>query len=194
MELILKQRAFIDSLREKFDLTYTEIARKSKVAHTTITRLFSDGVKNPLNSTTLNKIAQTFNVEPFKFQVGRVPLVGYIGAGGEVILFSDSQMQDLIEAPQEAVEEGAEALIVRGDSMWPVYKNNEVLYYVKQCDYDPSFLGRDCIVELVNGQRLVKILKRGTLPGTFTLDSYNQPPMEDIKISWACPVKWTKKY
>lgn len=194
MELIIKQRGYVDATCSRFRLNYTEMARQVGIAHTTLTRLFAKDAKNALSSTTLNKISRHYGVEPFKFGSGKVPLVGHVGAGGEVILYSESQIKEMVEAPTEAAEEGAVALDVHGDSMWPAYKNGDRIFYVKICDFDTSYVGKDCVIELQDGRVLLKILRRGAMEGLFNLDSYNQPPMENIKIKWACPVKWQKRF
>lgn len=196
MKLIETQRDFIDRICERHKISYTELARKVGVAQTTITRLMDkDNIQQSvLSATTLEKINRMFSAEPFLFKTGKVPLVGYVGAGGNVNLYAETQLQELVDAPLEAVEEGAVAVKVQGNSMWPVYKDNEILYYVRGVDYDPSYIGKDCVIELNDGRTLVKILERGSANGLFNLVSYNEPPIHDVKIKWACPVKWTKKF
>jgi hypothetical protein len=39
-----------------------------------------------------------------------------------------------------------------------------------------------------DGPALVKEVRRGYHPGTFTLVSWSAAPMEDVVLSWASPV------
>ena len=100
---------------------------------------------------------------------------------------------DEVEAPPNVDPASVVAVRVSGDSMYPAYQDGDILYYRKECDFDPSYIGKECVVMLKSGQALVKRLHRCIKPERFRLESYNAPPMHDVRVEWACPVLWVKK-
>lgn len=56
-----------------------------------------------------------------------------------------------------------------------------------------NVIGRDCIIETVDGKRYFKILQRGSGRGLFTLASFDPRHPEwnvpNVKIKWAAPIK-----
>lgn len=129
-------------------------------------------------------------------KLAAVPLVGYVGAGGEITYGDPDVAQDIgdeVEAPPGA-DDLVEAVIVRGDSMYPVYKDRQVIYYRKAQQTAPRDLtGDECVVRLADGRTLIKQIFPGNDPGTFDLHSYNAPPLQGVNIVWAVPVLWVKK-
>jgi hypothetical protein len=115
---------------------------------------------------------------------------GYVGAGAEILPFDDHNIgEDLdeIDVPP-GLPADAVLVIVRGDSMYPRYFDNERLFYVRR-DLNPSdLIGRECVVRLEDGRMFVKILRRGAGDGYFNLESWNAPLIEDVAIEWAAPV------
>ncbi len=43
------------------------------------------------------------------------------------------------------------------------------------------------------GEGYVKKLTNGAAPGSFTLVSYNAPPIENVRLLWAAPIIWVKR-
>jgi phage repressor protein C with HTH and peptisase S24 domain len=86
------------------------------------------------------------------------------------------------------------AVRVRGDSMFPVYRDGDLIYYSRDADFHESeCLGAECVVKVVEGPTLVKTVMRGSANGLFSLLSYNAPPIADRRIEWAAPVLWVDK-
>lgn len=137
---------------------------------------------------TLSKIASVLDVSlDTLLAAPRVPIVGYIGAGGTIV-FEEFHSDDSAPRPP-AISGDLEALIVRGDSMLPKYKDGDIIYIQKQCDgLVEDYLGEDCAVRLVTGETYIKQLMRGSEQGRFTLFSLNAPPMENLEVEWATPV------
>lgn len=54
-----------------------------------------------------------------------------------------------------------------------------------------NLVGYDCIVETADGQRLFKVLAKGSLRGRYDLKSFDpsQEDMRDVKIKWAAPIQ-----
>ena len=114
--------------------------------------------------------------------------VGYVGAGAEILPFDDHSPGTLeeVEIPP-GVSEDAAVVIVRGDSMYPRYLENELLLYVRRMDDPREHVGKECVVALADGRMLVKTLRRAA-NGLFNLESWNAPPIEAVAIQWAAPV------
>ena len=114
--------------------------------------------------------------------------VGYVGAGAEILPFDDHSPGSLEEVDiPPGVPDDAVLVIVRGDSMYPRYFENEMLFYVRRTDDPHEHIGRECVVALKDGRMLVKILRRAT-DGLFNLESWNAPTIEAVAIQWASPV------
>lgn len=54
-----------------------------------------------------------------------------------------------------------------------------------------NLIGLDCIVETSDGQKLFKVLAKGSIQGRYTLKSFNpqNEDMADVRIKWAAPVQ-----
>lgn len=117
----------------------------------------------------------------------RVSVVGYIGAGGEV-LFEDIGNDDAVLRPP-GISGTVIALEVRGSSMLPKYRDGDIIYIQRTNDGMLSdYLGEDCAVRLKSGETYIKQVMLGSEPERFTLMSLNAPPMENREIEWATPV------
>lgn len=122
---------------------------------------------------------------------GTTPISGYVGAGAEFVPLS-SDDPGLGHAPL-SVEPNSAAVIVRGESMYPRYFDGEYLYYIKDMRDPRDFIGRECIVKLMDGGMYVKVLRRGSTNKLFNLESWNAPPIDDQRVEWAAPVTWRRE-
>lgn len=144
------------------------------------------------------RYARAFRVSPewLLFGTGEpdkrpVPLVGYVGAGAEVICTDDgSGSLDDIDPPP-GVGPDAVAVKVRGDSMWPRYADGDVLIYDSHIPIDRAD-GRECIVALTDGRRFIKNVRHNP-SGTHDLESWNAPPIRGVRIEWAAEILWVKR-
>jgi phage repressor protein C with HTH and peptisase S24 domain len=120
-----------------------------------------------------------------------VSLKGYVGAG-QVVFPVDDGGDDTVPAPASA-KPGTVAVRIRGDSMFPTYEEGTLLYYSRQLP--PSELvNRRCVVRLGNGSMYIKVLRPGSDPNLWTLQSINVtvPDMIDQVVEWAAPIDWMK--
>lgn len=155
-----------------------------------MTRIDNPGIS------TLHKIAEALEV-PFDALTGKaemVPILGNIGAGGQVMFLRDydstDNSDDCESVPRPPLAPGRlMALKVVGNSMMPKYEEGEIIYVAR--DHDgilPHYIGRYCAVRTADGGTFLKILARGSTEGRYTLRSLNAPDMEDVEIQWASPV------
>lgn len=115
-----------------------------------------------------------------------VPLVGYIGAGSEIL-------PEFEQVPPEGLDQidvpfplpgDMIALEVRGDSMLPVYKDGHVLIvYREQKRPLSAFFGEEAAVRTSDGRRFLKTIMKGN-NGFVTLMSFNAAPIENVHLEW----------
>lgn len=115
--------------------------------------------------------------------------VGYIGAGSEVVPIDDHEIGAGLEEVDipPGVPDNSVVVIVRGDSMYPRYKDGERLFYIKEERNPAELIGLECVVKLEDGRMYVKDLERGS-GGRFDLISHNAPPLRGQAVEWAAPV------
>ncbi len=114
----------------------------------------------------------------------QIPVEGYVGAGAVVVPFSDGGF-DPVEPPFGAPD-GAVAFIVRGDSMYPAFREGTYLIALacppEECE------GKRAIVTLDDDHRYVKFVSRGSRKGLFSLHSHNGAPINDVRVMHAARI------
>lgn len=142
---------------------------------------------------TLRKIAEALEM-PADALTGAglvVPVLGKIGAGGQVLFAAESGGEEgLPTVPRPPLVAGRlMALEVVGSSMLPKYESGDIIYVRR--DHDgvlPGYLGKYCAVLTAEGGTFLKILAKGSQPDRYTLRSLNAEDMTDVEIQWASPV------
>lgn len=122
-----------------------------------------------------------------------VPLVGYVGAGAVVQMMdrgAGTSAIDWVKAPKGF---GAvEALGVRGDSMYPVYRDGDTVFYGGRAAELPIRVADEYVVELADGRWLIKIVEPER-DGRYTLTAYNSAPIRDVEIVKAFKVRYIRR-
>lgn len=142
---------------------------------------------------TLRKVAEALEM-PVDALTGAgltVPVLGKIGAGGQVLFASEDEEEGSVPSvPRPPLVTGRlMALEVVGSSMLPKYEAGEIIYVRR--DHEgvlPSYFGKYCAVRTSDGGTYLKILTPGSEPGRYTLRSLNAEDMADVEIEWASPV------
>lgn len=131
---------------------------------------------------------------PSEARANRVAMLGYIGAGDKVYHFGVAEAAEReIEVPPDVVR--GIGGIVRGKSMIPVYRDGDLVVGVEMLGNGDELIGRDCFVQVREGPLYLKILRRGTKPNHFNLESYNpsEPVIRNQPVEWVAPVRWIKR-
>lgn len=187
----------IASIREAL----RRIMKEKNVAPTTLSQMVGSSkslVKDLLEKTddvrlsTLVKLASALDVSVDRLlSRPRVPVAGYIGAGGTIIFedIGEGIEPDQTVPAAPGVSGRLVALLVRGDSMLPKYKDGDIIYIQRQHEgLLPEYIGEDCAVRLATGETYLKLLTKGTREGLFTLRSLNAADISDVEVEWATPI------
>lgn len=122
-----------------------------------------------------------------------IPMAGYIGAGAQVYKVDaeqSSRVTDYVKAPRGF---GAvESLRVRGNSMWPAYRDGDLVFIENRPSEFPLKRDTDYIVELADGRSFLKMVEPAA-DGTYNLISYNGPPEPGVKIINAIAVRYLRR-
>ncbi len=127
-----------------------------------------------------------------------VPIFGYAGAREVVDVLEDGQHTAMDHLQPPSLADGYAAVIVRGESMRPVYNPGDVLLF-RPPSVHPWQLeelnGRDCIAITERGRAYIKRIRPGREPGLVDLVSYNPSvePLYDVRLQWAAPIEWVKR-
>ena len=178
----------VKAARKAKGLTQVQLAELAGCKQADVYRIESDEIKNSKYLNTIFAILDLSTIERVM-----IPVVGYIGAGAEVLAIDDHAKGDgfdHVEAPPGMLN--GIALIVRGNSMAPVYKDGYTIFIEKTLSSIDSLIGDDCYVQLADGRCFLKTLHYGTRPGTFTLLSYNAPPIDSVVVERAYPIAYIK--
>ncbi len=91
-------------------------------------------------------------------------------------------------------------MIVLDDAMAPYYNFGDYVGGKRRSQTElEELIGQDCIVEMANGEILLRRLKKGQKPGTYSLLASNlatslaYPTLYDVIIISAAPVIWHRR-
>ena len=192
-------------LREAKGLSQRELGASVGHSQTSIYYLEIGRTKEPKR---LDQIARVLGVSHEYLKTGQeepdapqppseVPVVGLVGAGSAMQLYSDADPPiDHVEAPEDATPETV-AVEIRGESLGPFFNGWLVFYDDVRSPADGRILGTLCVVGLADGRVLLKEVQRSDRRGRFNLMSQFEPPVYDAQVLWAAPVKsmrpWRKR-
>lgn len=182
VDLISRQKEYIEMLCEKFGFKKARLAVEADLDPATITRIFNEKTSH-LSSPILEKLYLRYGI-PFNFGKTTVPVTGFCEMGRVMFYAADSELK-MIEAPTQAIAAGASAIEIKDQSMWPRYKQGEYALYVENKKISDDLFGKDCLVELEDGSTLLRILQKGAWEGIYILEGYNSPSLVNIKIKKA---------
>ena len=156
--------------RKDLSLTQQEFAERLQVTQPTVHR-WEKGFYDP-DEGALQRLSEMTDLPPAYFRYGEqalgpgprtVNVVGYIGAGAQLNPIDDHAQGAGLEVVESPPGEtlSTVAVIVRGDSMYPVYQDGDVIFYARDgVDDEAGYLGRECVVKIVNGPTMLKRVMR----------------------------------
>lgn len=151
----------------------------------------SDSPEGP-RAGTLLKLAEALDVSAASLLSGEMPIEGKVGAGGS-ILFEEDAEKEMVQRPPLATGR-LMALKVTGDSMYPVYRDGDVVFVSRDIDgVSEEDIGEECAVHTYEGGTFLKVLETGSEPNRYTLRSHNAAPMENVELLWSAPVRFIQR-
>lgn len=134
----------------------------------------------------LHEIAEHLGIDAGPLEV---PIVGYVGAGAKAHLYSDAQGPfDAVPGPVGSTPVTV-AVEVRGESLGNLFDGWLVFYDDVQRPVTEELIGKLCVVGLADDRVLIKQIKRSKTRGLFHLLSQTEPPITDVQLLWAAPVR-----
>ena len=120
-------------------------------------------------------------------ELDRVPIMGRIGAGGDiqpdyeqVVADELGQVRVPIAMPGELV-----AFEVKGESMAPRYDDGDiVVVWAEQKRATETFYGEEAAVRTKDGKRYLKTITQGKTRSVVTLTSFNAKSINNVKLEW----------
>jgi phage repressor protein C with HTH and peptisase S24 domain len=196
------REALLNYLRDQ-EIGLAELSRKSGVSHEQLKKLR----QRPTGTTNVDdaqRIATALGLtldglmnEAGATRPSTIAVVGRVGAGAQVPL-ADAYAKGggiyHIVRPPQLSSNGYVAVEVEGNSMEPAYQDGDVLFYSRDTVGVPAeAIGKRCVCEDANGYAWVKMVRRrdDQPDGLFDLISFHadSPPIYDVSLSWACPIK-----
>jgi transcriptional regulator with XRE-family HTH domain len=118
-----------------------------------------------------------------------VPVIGYVGAGAKANYFAEAQGPfDEVPGPVGATSVTV-AVEIRGESLGNLFDGWIVFYDDVQRPVTEELIGKLCVVGLADDRVLIKQIKRSRTRGLFHLLSQTEPPITDVQLLWAAPVR-----
>ena len=120
-------------------------------------------------------------------ELDRVPLMGRIGAGGDIEPDYEQVVADELGTVRVPVALPGEliAFEVKGDSMIPRYNAGDVVVvWAEQKRATETFFGEEAAVRTRDGRRYLKTITAGKTRSVVTLTSWNAKPIRDVKLEW----------
>jgi len=188
-----RRQAFL-SWMKAHGLKVPSVARKADVPSSTLYSYVS-GKSASLAGSTEARIAQAytttvhaiFSGEERSFGVG---VFGKIGAKADVYPVNDFESEPMYEVPlPPTVDPEAEyvAFEIDGLSMPPALPGWVAVFRRAEVPVE-DLLNSVCMVDLEDGRRLFKRLRRGYEPGRYNLESWDGSPLiENVRIVAALP-------
>lgn len=190
----IRRQAFREWM-EANDLSAADVARRATIPPTTIYS-YLDGKSQSLKGTTEQKIAEAFNVPVEVLFTPRSDLKREVGVWGKIGARADVYpLSDYTEAPMYEValppgvdpDEEYVAFEIEGFSMPPAEPGWIVIFRKVELPVE-ELVNSPCLVDLADGRRLFKRVRRGYTPGRYNLESWDGSALiEDTEVLRALP-------
>lgn len=112
-----------------------------------------------------------------------VKTYGFIGAGARVEMLNSATVEDLPQTIDLPAADEVAALIVRGNSMAPRFRNGEIILYELQPVDPADLIGHYAVVQTQDeNDRQIKIVRRAPGQNAWRLESHNDDPQENVPL------------
>ncbi len=208
-KMIAKHKNNIHSLRKAKGVSLARLEELTGISAQQINRL--EKGERRLNEDNLKSLAAALQCETadllFSPEPRKIPVIGDVGAGAKIYPFDDLPLMregmseheqefincDFVDAPYGVYPAGVVALRVRGDSMLPFMPDGTVVFYERRSGQCSDHIGKLCVVQLSDGQALLKVVRRGYSYGRYNLESYNAPLIEDAEVRWCAKITFIQQ-
>lgn len=176
----------IRAIMKSTGMKQMQLAERMDVSQSTVNRWLAGAEPEGHRRDAINEMYDQVVEDGPKEQSGTiVPVVGLIGAGGQIepeYEQSPPEGLDQIWIPFE-LDDDLIAFEVKGISMMPVYREGHVIIcYKEQKRPIDFFYGVDAAVTTSDGRRYLKtIIKNGS---NIDLYSFNADPIPNVKLAW----------
>ncbi len=189
-----KQQNFVRQRRELVGITQQQLADEAGYSKSAISMI--ERGERDLSGESGAKIADALKISldklfrsPADDQSDGIPVLGSVAANGESYHLWDYDPSVINERLPMLVKGAEMALPIKGDSMFPRFKDGEFAIVGGIATEPARWIGRDVVVRISDGRIVLKELARCPT-GKWTLESVN--PMhrriEDVDIDWIRPV------
>ncbi len=204
----------IRRLRGMMDLSRREFAIRYGIPARTLQN-WEDAKGNGLTEAGARKITGVFKAEGIHCTiewllhgVGSPPEIPYIDYPSSIstqqewLVKDDAQIALIMQELKLFQEHYPHAIdfIVADDGMEPCFTINEYIAGNRRFQKDiETIVSRDCIVQTAEGEKLLRQVKAGSIPGHYNLICTNinttvaKPILYDVELISAAPVIWTRK-
>lgn len=178
---------------ERTGRNVAEVARHSGVPQTTLYSFLS-GKAASLKATTEARVAASYNVTIDEMFGANLPAAfvavrGKVGARAEVYPLDEASEPAYQVALPPTLEATGDyvAFEIEGFSMPPARPGWVIIF--RNQSADPfEMIGYPVLVDLEDGRRLFKIMRRGYEPGRWNLESWDgSEPIENVRITACLP-------
>ncbi|WP_208435069.1 XRE family transcriptional regulator [Bartonella phoceensis] len=176
--------ATLQVLQSEFGLSQKDLADRLNVTQATVSRWL--GSESDPRGSHRDAILELYkSLKGYNQITTLVPLMGYVGAGLEIDTDVEQIPEDGLETIEIPFDLPFEAIgfMVRGNSMYPVYKDGDLIV-VKHLQTRPvsDYYGDEVVVLTEDNRRFIKQITR-SLEG-IVLKSWNADPIKNAKIKW----------
>lgn len=193
----MKSNLYLKAWRNKRGLSVARLAELSGRAGGYISEVENGRAKKNFTQAWLEDVARALGVSVYELQYTDpanessegIPVLGAVAANGETYHLWDYDPSVMVERLPVAMGGAEMALPIKGDSMFPRFKEGEYAIVGAPITDPEQWVGRDVVARVSDGRVVLKELARCPT-GRWTLESVN--PMfrriEDVDLDWIRPV------
>lgn len=175
----------IRAILKKGNLNQAALAKELGVSQPTVHRWIKGSEPYGDHLELIRAMYQRIHGDGPEATKGTVPLMGYVGAGAEILPEFEQIPPDGLDQIEVdfALPRDMICFRVRGESMMPQFRDGAtILVYREQRRPIESFYGEEAVVRTADGRRFIKTITRS--PHGVNLTSWNALPIQDQRLDW----------